>query len=78
MVQNHGLVWSLIDGSSETLSGWDDKLGNYTQKYLNRYLLVENVVRECARLCSESDHQDGELHARNLLNHFKISDNDEK
>lgn len=72
MVQNHDLVKKLIDDSTSVLSGWDDRLGNYTHSYLDRWKLVENVVKECARLCHESPLKDGELHARNLLDHFKV------
>ena len=78
MISNHDLVRKLIDDSTSVLSGWDDRLGNYTHSYLDRWKLIENVVRECARFCSDSQSEDGVVYARDLLNHFNISKDDEK
>lgn len=74
MITNHELVRELAEKSSDKFQGWDERRGNYKETSLNRYKLVEAVVRECARLCDESPLKDGELHAKNLLEHFKVEE----
>jgi hypothetical protein len=41
---------------------------------LNAVLLVELVVRECSGVNYNSSFQDGEFHARELLEHFGIEE----
>jgi len=66
----------LIEEATQTLRGWDNRRGNYTEHYLDRDKLVELVVLECCRKLTEfeesiqddrnSDYSEGWITSRRL------------
>jgi len=40
-------IRELISQCTETLTGWDDHRGNYTEKYFDKEKFAELIVREC-------------------------------
>lgn len=47
-------VLRLIDKSTETLAGWDERRGNYVEKHVMKPELVANVVEECIDVLSKN------------------------
>jgi vacuolar-type H+-ATPase subunit I/STV1 len=66
----------LVEEATQTLKGWCERRGNYTETYLDKDKLVELVVLECCKKLTEfeekiqddrnSDYAEGWITSRRL------------
>ena len=40
-------IAKMIEDSTETLKGWDDRRGNYTESYFNKDKFAELIIQKC-------------------------------
>jgi hypothetical protein len=50
-------IRELISQCTETLTGWDDHRGNYTEKYFDKEKFAELIVRECVSIVAKRKDQ---------------------
>lgn len=70
-------IQKLIDQSTETLSGWDERRGNFKETYCDKHKLSNLIILECIKICNSrvgnSDYNTGRMHcASDIKEHFGI------
>ena len=59
----------MIDLSSEKLTGWDNRRGNFTETVFDKYKFAELILSECKALIDDPELID------KINNHFELTGN---
>lgn len=66
-------IQELINQSTETLTGWDERKGNFKETYCDKYKLSNLIVLSCAEFI-EQDQGSGKELADRLKEYFEVND----
>lgn len=71
------IIKDLVDQSTETLSGWDERRGNYREPLFHKDKFAELLIAQCVKICmssvGNSDYNTGRMHCANeIKQHFGI------